>query len=141
MGRYVDFTARIHHTICICIMHIFAVVSAFFRSFLCVCCCCQICLANMPPKRESHEERSSRFQRRALEESMKGLLDRCTAAMKKNPQVVPQVYRVLQAANLVEQDQSTNALLRVPMWTGLPPRRLQGMHLRWTSRGLRAPQR
>lgn len=44
---------------------------------------------------------------------MKGLLDRCTAAMKKNPQVVPQVYRVLQAANLVEQDQSTNELLGV----------------------------
>ena len=69
----------------------------------------------MPAKRETHEERSTRFQRRAVEETLKGLHKRCEEAMRRRPDTLTQVYKVLHAAGAIEQDQDMNRLLGIQM--------------------------
>lgn len=62
------------------------------------------CGIDMGAKKETPEDRAARFQRRALEESTKGLFKRCVTAMKKNPGSLAQVYRVLRQHGAVEAD-------------------------------------
>ena len=62
----------------------------------------------MAPKRESHEDRSVRFQKRALEESLKGLHHRCVDAMRARPDLLGQIYRVLQSAKAIPDDAMLN---------------------------------
>ena len=62
----------------------------------------------MAPKRETHEDRSVRFQKRALEESLKGLHYRCVDAMRARPDLLGQIYRVLQSAKAIPDDAMLN---------------------------------